>query len=56
MTAAYAGAKQLEVVVLVAAALLQGGAVVNLVIHPYRSTAGTGELVALNDPAPDVHP
>lgn len=49
-------AKQLQVVILVAAALFQWGAVVNLVIHPYRSTAGTGELVALHDPAPGAHP
>ena len=49
-------AKQLEIAVLIAAALFQRGTVVNLMIHPYRTAAGTGELVPLHDAAAGVHP
>ena len=56
MALAWATTKQLQVVVVVAAALFQRNNVVAFMIHPYRTTAGTCEPVPLHDPAPGCHP
>ena len=56
MALAWATTKQLQVVVVVAAALFQRNNVVAFMIHPYRTTAGTCELVPLHDAAPGCHP
>jgi hypothetical protein len=49
-------AKQLEIAVLVAAALFQRHNVVAFMIHPYRTACSTCELVTLHDAAPCGHP
>ena len=56
VAAAYTCAKQLEIAVLIAAALFQRHNVVAFMIHPNRTTAGTGELVTLHDAASCIHP